>query len=89
MAPELRGAQNRFFTLPSEFDIHYMYHDGETTKENDFYHKIATCVLTNCNTDYTPGGVHSHADGSPVKITMSLQFQETEMITKEHIADGF
>ena len=89
MAPELRGAQNRFFTLPSEFDIHYMYHDGETTKENDFYHKIATCVLTNCNTDYTPGGVHSHADGSPVKITMALTFTETEMITKEHIADGF
>jgi len=89
MAPELRGAQNRFFTLPSEFDIHYMYHDGDTTKENDFYHKIATCVLTNCNTDYTPGGVHSHADGSPVKITMALTFTETEMITKEHIADGF
>ena len=89
MAPELRGAQNRFFTLPSEFDIHYMYHDGDTTKENDFYHKIATCVLTNCNTDYTPGGVHSHADGSPVKITMALTFSETEMITKEHIADGF
>ena len=89
MAPELRGAQNRFFTLPSEFDIHYMYHDGETTKENDFYHKIATCVLTNCNTDYTPGGVYSHADGSPVKITMALTFTETEMITKEHIADGF
>ena len=89
MAPELRGAQNRFFTLPSVFDIHYMYHDGDTTKENDFYHKIATCVLTNCNTDYTPGGVHSHADGSPVKITMALTFTETEMITKEHIADGF
>jgi hypothetical protein len=89
MAPELRGAQNRFFTLPSEFDIHYMYHDGDTTKENDFYHKIATCVLTNCNTDYTPGGVYSHADGSPVKITMALTFTETEMITKEHIADGF
>ena len=93
MAPELRGAQNRFFTLPSEFDIHYMYHDGHTTRENagegGFFHKIATCVLSNCTTDYTPGGVHSHADGSPVKITMNLTFTETEMITKEHIAAGF
>jgi len=25
MAPELKGASNRFLTLPSEFDIHYMY----------------------------------------------------------------
>ena len=89
MAPELRGAQNRFFTLPSEFDIHYMYHDGDTTKENDFYHKIATCVLTNCNTDYTPGGVYSHADGSPVKITMNLTFTEMDMITKNKVAEGF
>jgi hypothetical protein len=90
MAPELRGAQNRFFTLPSEFDIHYMYTDSSgSSRENEFYHKIATCVLTNCTTDYTPGGVYSHADGSPVKITMNLSFQETEMITKDHIADGF
>ena len=25
MAPELKGAQHRFLTLPSTFDIHYMY----------------------------------------------------------------
>ncbi len=25
MAPELKGQNNRFLTLPSEFDIHYMY----------------------------------------------------------------
>tara|TARA_Y100001963_G_scaffold124104_1_gene174632 strand:- start:274 stop:1479 length:1206 start_codon:yes stop_codon:yes gene_type:complete len=89
MAPELRAGQSRFFTLPSEFDIHYMFHDGESTKQNSWYNKIATCVLTSCNVDYSPGGVNSHADGSPVKITMGLTFQETEMITKDHIVDGF
>ena len=38
MAPELQGAQSRFLTLPSEFDIHYMYQakDG-TNSENDYY----------------------------------------------------
>ena len=90
MAPELKGANNRFLTLPSTFDIHYMYQmeDGKAT-ENDFYNKIATCVLENCTVDYTPGGVRSFANGAPTQITMSLQFKETELLTKERINEGF
>ena len=46
MAPELKGAQHRFLTLPSTFDIHYMYqHSKDYASENNFYSKIATCVL--------------------------------------------
>ena len=90
MAPELQGAQSRFLTLPSEFDIHYMYQakDG-TNSENDYYNKIATCILTNCAVDYTPGAVKSFADGSPTQITMSLTFKETETLTKGKINEGF
>ena len=88
-APELRG-NNLFLGLPSEFDIHYMYQPpvGDA-KENEYYNKIATCVLNNVSTNYTPSGVRSHRDGSPVKITMSLQFTETEMITKDHVDVGY
>ena len=92
MAPELKGAANRFLTLPSEFDIHYMYHgsaEGEESGENQFFNKIATCVLTNCDTNYTPDGVNSFRDGSPTKITMSLTFQETELLTKERVNLGY
>ena len=48
--------------LPAEFDIHYMYQheDGRQASENDYYNKIATCVLQSVNVDYTPGGVNSH-----------------------------
>jgi len=90
MSPELKGQANRFLTLPSTFDIHYMYQmtDGVAT-ENDFYNKIATCVLESCNIDYTPGGVRSFADGSPTQITMALQFKETELLTKERVKEGF
>ena len=90
MAPELRGDHNRFLTLPSTFDIHYMYQTEEgKASENDFYNRIATCVLENCTVDYTPGGVRSFTDGSPTQITMSLQFKETELLTKERINQGF
>jgi len=89
-APEMKDNHNMFLGLPSEFDIHYMYQaeDG-VANENSYYPKIATCVLQSVNTNFTPGGVRSHADGSPVVITMDLQFLETELITKDHIQEGF
>jgi len=90
-APELREGQSMFMGLPAEFDIHYMYQheDGKTSSENDYYNKIATCVLQSVNVDYTPGEVRSHANGAPVTIKMSLSFLETEMITKDHIEAGY
>ena len=90
MSPELKGKNNRFLTLPSEFDIHYMYQaqDGQAS-ENDYYNKIATCVCTGCDVNYTPDGVKSFEGGAPTKITMSLAFQETELLTKERVAEGF
>ena len=90
MAPELQAAQSRFLTLPSEFDIHYMYiaKDG-TNSENDYYNKISTCVLTNVSTNYTPNGVRSFSDGAPTQITMSLTFKETTTLTKDRINEGY
>ena len=95
-APELRNNQSMYMGLPAEFDIHYMYQpdsnvDGtvDEARENPYYNKIATCVLTSCNVDYTPNGVKSHADGSPVQIKMTLNFLETELITKDHIEAGY
>ena len=90
MLPEMQGANERFLTLPSTFDIHYMYQlDANRATENNFYSKIATCVLSDCQVDYTPGGVKSFASGAPTQITMSLTFKETELLTEEMINEGF
>ena len=90
MLPELQGANERFLTLPSTFDIHYMYQfDDGSHSENSFYTKIATCVLESCDVNYTPGAVRSFASGAPTEITMNLTFKETEMLTKEHVDKGF
>ena len=90
MAPELQGENMRYLTLPSTFDIHYMYqHSKDIAKENNFYNKIATCVLTNVAVDYAPNGVKSFADGAPTAVTMNLSFTETEILTKERIDQGF
>ena len=93
MAPELKGTNHRYLTLPSTFDIHYMFQssiaDKVQAKENSFYNKIATCVLTSCDVNYTPDGVKSFGDGAPTQITMDLSFMETEMLTKQKINEGF
>ena len=90
MMPELRGSNSRFLTLPSTFDIHYMYQMTPShARENQFYNKIATCVLTSCDVNYTPNGVKSFASGAPTQITMNLSFMETEQLTKQHVDQGF
>jgi hypothetical protein len=90
MAPELRPGVNRFLGLPSQFDIHYMFLSGAgVSSENNFYNRIATCVLQDCKINYTPTGVKSFEDGGPVQTTMTLQFKETQLLTKDKIAQGF
>ena len=90
MSPELRGGQSRFLGLPSQFDIHYMFlsKDG-VASENNYYNRIATCVLQNCAVNYTPTGVKSFEDGGPTTTTMTLTFKETELLTKDLIAQGY
>jgi hypothetical protein len=90
MAPEMKSSNHRYLTLPSTFDIHYMYQTSmENARENNFYNKIATCVLTGCEVDYTPHGVRSFESGAPTQITMNLSFAETEMLTKQKINEGY
>ena len=89
-APEVLKQGNGFFLIPpSEFDITFMYNG----KENPNIPKISTCVLESIDTDYSPGGPFSAYEipgqsatkggtGMPVGIRLSLQFKETEIITK-------
>ena len=90
MVPELQTNNGRYITLPSTFDIHYMYKaQNGNGYENDYYTRLSTCVLKQCDVNYTPNGVKSFADGAPTQITMSLSFRETETLTKEKINQGY
>ena len=90
MAPELQTGNSRYYTLPATFDIHYMYKaENGNGYENDYFNRIGTCVLQNVTTNYTPNGVKSFGDGAPTQITMSLQFKETEVLTKSKINEGY
>ena len=85
-APEV--AQNgMFFKPPSEFDILFRYKDDYGKfYENPNLPRISTCVLRKININYSPQNqfVTFH-DGAPVQIQLRLEFQETELITRDLI----
>ena len=88
MHPEI--APNRYFIVPSEFQITYMYREGA----NLWFPKISRCVLQNMKVNYAPDGVVStfkenEIGAPPVLFDMELSFIETEIMTKQTIAQGF
>jgi len=81
---------SRRLTVPNTFDIQYMYNG----QENDYLHKISTCVLESLDVKYGGEGKYqtfaADAEGAPPMVTeLTLNFQEMETITKERVAEGF
>ena len=83
----------REMTIPSTFDIAYMYQKGP----NNFLNKISTCFLKSMDVQY--GGerftAYSSTKGNfgsgppPQRTSITLNFSELEIITKERIAEGY
>jgi len=92
MLPEKKlGTLGRYYILPAEFDIFYMFR-GE---ENTWMNKVTSAVCINCDVNYTPNGYqtfrpHEKRNGAPpVEIDFKLDFMETKLITKEDVLDGY
>ena len=91
MLPEFVGGNRggRRFLVPNTFDIQYMY----LQNSNHFLHHISTCVLENMNVAY--GGdryktFEANADGAPpMETTITLNFKEMELITRERVFEGY
>jgi hypothetical protein len=88
------NAIGRYLTMPSEFEIHYMYKGVENT----WLPFVSNSVLTNVTLSYGPGGQYqtfrpkATPDGNappPTEIEMKLDFMETEGLTKEKIMEGY
>ena len=93
MLPELPNDQNfgRYYVVPSEFDIFYMFRGDENTWMN----KIQTSVLVNMEVNYSPNQyntfrpIEGRNGAPPTEIDMKLDFMETKIITKADVDKGF
>jgi hypothetical protein len=94
-APEIASRTGgRFLIPPSEFDIEFFYNGFQ----NPNIPKVSTCVLEQIDVDYAPNGFSTYevpgelgpvegGTGTPTGIRMSLQFKETQIITKEFLTN--
>ena len=62
--------------------------------ENAYLPKVSRCVLKSCEINYAPENVVSslvpdERGAPPTLISMNLNFGETEIMTKETVAEGF
>ena len=80
----------REMDIPGTFDIEYMYQ----SKANSFLNKIHTCFLTKVGVQYGGDRYTAYEDipgrgPPPQKSTLSLEFTELELLSQQHIADGY
>lgn len=94
MLPSYVGDSRRSMTIPDFFDITYMHKGGP----NDFLNKISTCFLESANVTYGSDRFTAYEqtqtmDGGsgapPQRTTLALNFRETEIMTREHVEQGF
>ena len=90
MLPEFSNKTYSAFLSPSEFQITYMYR----SKMNSYIPLISRCVLTSMEVDYAnEGAFHTFREddkgAAPVITSVTCNFAETEIMTKETIAQGY
>ena len=89
MLPEFSNKTYSAFLSPSEFQITYMYR----SKMNSYIPLVSRCVLTSMEVDYAnEGAFHTFREddkgAAPVITKVTCSFSETEIMTKETIAQG-
>ena len=93
--PEL-SANGAFLNFPSEFGIKFMsfdFTDAENPSfpvENKNLPKLHRCFLEKIDTNYTPDEIYrSFADGSPIRVEISLSFKESQYVTRNDVKGGY
>lgn len=88
-APEIERSkyfdQGMFYRVPDPVRIAFLF----AGKENLNIPKIEECVIRNVDVQYTPMGWATFADGNPVQTKMTLDLEETVLIDKNKIKEGY
>ena len=80
------NSTGRYFIPPAQFEIEF--YDGKNNL-NDFLFKTKKCVLSGINVDYSPNGFATFRNGAPVETRLQLTFQETVIIDRAAVVEGY
>jgi hypothetical protein len=80
--------------VPAEFEIRFLSSNPSTSQsgfvENEYLPRIGRCSLTSVSVDYTPNSLFStFVDNSPTAVTMTLNFTEMGILTRETVDKGY
>lgn len=80
------NSTGRYFIPPAQFEIEF--YTGTNDLNTNLF-RTKKCVLSSINIDYAPNGFATFYDGTPVETRMQLTFQETAIIDRAAVADGY
>lgn len=80
--------------VPAEFEIRFLSTNPDPSAsgfvENEYIPRIGRCALTSISVDYTPNAIYSSfMDNSPTAMTLTMQFSEMGLMTREVVDRGF
>lgn len=80
--------------VPAEFEIRFLSTNPSPSAsgfvENEYIPRIGRCVMNSISVDYTPNGIFSSlTDNSPTAVTVTMQFSEVGILTREVVEKGY
>lgn len=86
-----RTDTNLYLTYPKQMQITYLQsRGGQPYQEIAWMNKFKPSVITQLNVNYAAAGYYvPMADGFPSETTLTMQFTETEIVTRGMIREGF
>jgi hypothetical protein len=80
-----------YLNFPNEFDISFFPNGAIQNRHNQTLFKLSRSVLTNMSVDYNGSGipVFFKRTGEPVQISMTLNFKETSIMTRQTAEAGY
>lgn len=85
---------DRWLSIPKSWKIDFIHIQNGQTVDMKFIPKLKYCVIKDISVNYTPDGYWSthyykNEQPAPVAYDLSINFQETEIITNSNINDGY
>jgi hypothetical protein len=81
----------RYLIPPDHFEIQFMRMRNDKLEENLAMPRVTTCMLTSVNTNYAAmlDSFTTFRDGTPVSISLDLEFVESVILTQNDIKKGY